>query len=334
MSATIKLEKKHFPVLLDELISIISPLYSGTFIDCTFGQGGYSKKILSHKENKIIALDRDSKTIKEATKLKKKFKSRFFFENVTFSEIHKIKVRKENIKGIIFDLGYSTSQINDPSKGISFKNKGRRNMRMGINNFSAHEVVNLMDFENLSKIFYYFGEEVKSKAIAKKILLERNKKEIYTEDLVKIINDVKKFDKKKIHKATKVFQSLRIVVNQEITQLIYGLINGFKILPKGGIMAVVTFHSLEDRIVKYFFKNYSETKNTSRYLPEKKFEKKLFKIINKKPIIPSFNEINVNPSSRSAKLRCVEKINDANNFESFIKKFEYLTEIENLANNL
>ena len=270
MNATIKLEKNHFPVLLDELISIISPLYGGTFIDCTFGQGGYSKKILEHKQNKVFAFDRDEKTLKEAELLKKKFNKRFNYQNITFSKIDKVDLVNENIKATIFDLGYSTKQINDPSKGISFKSKGKLNMRMGINQFSAHDVINKMSVRSLQKIFKYFGEEKKSKIIAKKIILEREKKIICTEDLVKIIDIAKKGKKTKIHNATKTFQSLRVFVNKEISQLIYGLINSFKILPVGGMIVVITFHSLEDKIVKFFFKNYSENKNTSRYLPEKK----------------------------------------------------------------
>jgi len=334
MNATIKLEKNHFPVLLDELISIISPLYGGTFIDCTFGQGGYSKKILEHKQNKVFAFDRDEKTLKEAELLKKKFNKRFNYQNITFSKIDKVDLVNENIKATIFDLGYSTKQINDPSKGISFKSKGKLNMRMGINQFSAHDVINKMSVRSLQKIFKYFGEEKKSKIIAKKIILEREKKIICTEDLVKIIDIAKKGKKTKIHNATKTFQSLRVFVNKEISQLIYGLINSFKILPIGGMIVVITFHSLEDQIVKFFFKNYSENKNTSRYLPEKKKTKKLFSLINRKPILPGNEEIKVNPPSRSAKLRYAIKTNDSDDFNEFLTKFEYLLDIEKLSEKL
>ena len=133
MNATINLENKHFPVLLNELISIISPLYGGTFIDCTFGQGGYSEKILEYKKNNIIALDRDKEVIKNTFKLQKKYKERFKFYNLKFSQLDKINLKNHKIKGIIFDLGYSTNQILDYSKGISFKSKGKLNMKMGIN---------------------------------------------------------------------------------------------------------------------------------------------------------------------------------------------------------
>ena len=136
MRATINLEKeKHFPVLIDELVSIISPIYGGTFIDCTFGQGSCSKKILEYKNNKIIALDRDTDTFNNANWFKKKYKDRFYFENIKFSEIDKIKINLENLKAIIFDLGYSLNQIKDPKKGLSFNSTGKLNMKMGLNDF-------------------------------------------------------------------------------------------------------------------------------------------------------------------------------------------------------
>ena len=334
MNATIKLEKKHFPVLLDELISIISPLYGGTFIDCTFGQGGYSKKILENRLNKVLAFDRDSETFYVAESLKEKYGKRFNFENIKFSEIDKLNLKKEKIKAIIFDLGYSTSQINDLKKGLSFKSKGRLNMELGRNQFSAHEVINKLNQESLVKIFKFFGEEKMSKKIAKQIILERKQKEINTEDLVKIIDIIKKKRKTKIHNATKIFQSLRIFVNQEISELIYGLIKSFKILPKGGAIIIVTFHSLEDRIVKFFLKNYSENSRSSRYLPDINEKKILLKIKNKKPIIPTNKEISDNPSSRSAKLRYAFKLNHLDNFNEFEKKFEHLLNIEKLSEEL
>ena len=234
----------------------------------------------------------------------------------------------ENIKGIIFDLGYSTTQIKDPKKGLSFNDKGKLNMQMGLNNFSAHELVNKLDQRELTKIFKVFGEENSAKIITKKIIEFRENKNIKTEDLVNIINSAKKKKFSKIHNATKVFQALRISVNNEISELIYGLINSFKLLPVGGVIVIVTFHSIEDRIVKFFLKNYSENKNLSRYLPSKIERKNLFKLIEKKPIIPSEKELRLNPASRSAKLRYGIKLNNHSDFSEFIKKFSYLLEVE------
>ncbi len=329
MSATIKLENKHFPVLLKEIISIISPLYGGTFIDCTFGQGGYSKKILENNNNKVIAIDRDSAVYLHAKELENKHKTRFIFQNIKFSEISKIKVKTDDLKAIIFDLGYSTNQIKDLSKGLSFQSKGKLNMQMGLNNFSCHEVILNMNEDNLNKIFKFFGDEKYSKRIAKKIIEVRKKKIIDTETLTKIIDKVK-FKNYKTNSSTKVFQALRIFVNKEISELINGLISAYNLLPIGGVMVIITFHSLEDKIVKFFFKNYSEIKNSSRYMPDKEKNISYFKLQNKKPLTASMTELKLNPPSRSAKLRFAKKIENNCNFEDFKKKFKYLLDIENL----
>ena len=320
MNATINLENKHFPVLLNELISIISPLYGGTFIDCTFGQGGYSEKILENKQNNIIALDRDKDVLNSTSKLQKKYDKRFKFYNLKFSQLDQIKLNNHKIKGIIFDLGYSFNQIKNSKKGLSFSDKGKLNMRMGINDFSADEIISTMDENNLSRVF----------KVAKKIVEKRKDKIIKTEDLVQIIDDIKKYQKTKIHNSTKVFQALRILVNKEISELINGLINSFNLIPTGGIIAVVSFHSIEDRIVKFFFKHYSEQRNSSRYLPETEIPEKCFKLINKKPILPGLSEIKKNPPSRSAKLRYGIKTNDKCDFSEFREKFKNLINIENL----
>ena len=224
MSATIKLEKKHYPVLLNELISIISPHYGGTFIDCTFGQGGYSKKILENNLNSIIALDRDPEVKKISDNYKKRYLNRFEFQNIKFSDILKLEKKISNLRGIIFDLGYSINQINDKSKGLSFNSISKLNMQMGLNNISADEVINKMPQKNIEKILKFFGDESKSKIISKIIEKERKNKNLNTKDLVDIINRVKKRQGTKIHNATKSFQALRIFVNEEISELIYGFI--------------------------------------------------------------------------------------------------------------
>ena len=335
MNATIKLEnEKHFPVLLNEIISILSPHYGGTFIDCTFGQGSYSKKILENNKNKILAIDRDTSSTTIVEQFKKKYQSRFEFQNKKFSEVLNLSKNLKDLKGIIFDLGYSTKQIKDPKKGLSFNTKGKLNMKMGFNNFSADDVVNKLEQKDLAKIFKVFGEENSSNIISKRIISFRKNKNIQTEDLVNIINSVKKRRFSKIHNATKVFQALRIIVNNEISELIYGLINSFKALPVGGVIVIVTFHSIEDKIVKFFLKNYSENKNSSRYLPSIKENKHLFKLIEKKPIVPSKKEISLNSPSRSAKLRYATKLNNNSDFSELVQKFNYLLEIENLSKKL
>jgi 16S rRNA (cytosine1402-N4)-methyltransferase len=201
---------------------------------------------------------------------------------------------------------------------------------MGLNEFSCHEVISNMNENNLIKIFKFFGDEKYSKKIVRKIIEIRKKKIINTEDLTKIINSIKRFKNSKIDNSTKVFQALRIFVNKEISELINGLINAFHLLPIGGVIAVVTFHSLEDRIVKFFFRNYSEIKNPSRYVPNKDNNIRCFKLQNNKPITPNLKEQKINPPSRSAKLRFATKISNESNFEEFKQKFKYLIDIENL----
>ena len=326
---------KHYSVLLNELISIISPQHGGTFIDCTFGQGGYSKEILKFKNTKVIALDRDKSSNKKANILLEKFKDKFFFKNLKFSQLENLKLKNENVKGVVFDLGYSYTQIKDPFKGLSFNYAGDLNMRLGMNEFSAKEAVNNLDVVDLEKIFKFFGDESDAKKIAINIGHERKKEDINTKKLVEIIEKTKRKKNYKIHSATKVFQALRIFVNKEISELIFGLIAAAKVLKKNGVLAIVTFHSLEDKIVKYFFKSLSEEKSISRYVPKLEQPETLFLMKEKKPIIPSSREISENLSSRSAKLRYVIKKKDFYKFETDIKKkFQNLLDIENLGNKL
>ena len=326
---------KHYPVLLNELISIITPQHGGTFIDCTFGQGGYTKKILDFENTQVIALDRDIKSKEVADKISKKYEGRFFFKNKKFSELNNLKLKNENIKGIVFDLGYSFSQIKDPSKGLSFNSSGDLNMQMGINEFTAKDAINKLDQKDLEKIFKFFGEEKEARKISNNIIEERKKKLINTPSLVKLIEKTKRKKNFKIHSATKVFQALRIFVNKEISELIFGLVAASKVLKKNGVLAVVTFHSLEDKIVKYFFKSLSENKSVSRYVPKLDQPETLFKIGKKKPIIPSSKELEENISSRSAKLRYLIKKDDLYDFETDIfKKFEELLNVENIGNKL
>ena len=326
---------KHYPVLLDEIISIITPQHGGTFIDCTFGQGGYTEKILDFKNTQVIALDRDIESKKKAEKFQKKFGQRFVFKNKRFSQLNDLKLKDLNVRGVIFDLGFSYSQIKDTKKGLSFNSEGELNMKMGLNTFSAKDVINKLSKKELELIFKFFGEEREAKKISSKIDIERNKKQIDTKTLVKIIDGVKSRKSFKIHSATKTFQALRIFVNKEISELINGLISAAKILDKGGILLVVTFNSLEDKIVKYFFKSLSENKSVSRYMPKEDKEKILFKLLKRKPIIPTEKETIINPPSRSAKLRYVIKKDNFFEFKTdILKKFNFLIKIENLGNKL
>jgi len=336
MDATIVSEvPEHYPVLLKEIISIITPQYGGTFIDCTFGQGGYSKKILEFKNTKVIALDRDKDSQKKANQIKLNFEDRFIFKNIKFSQLNNLKLKNEDIRGVIFDLGYSYTQIKDPKKGLSFQSKGNLNMQMGLNNYSAEDAINQLDEKELDKIFKFFGDEKESKFISRNIVKERSKKKIDTQTLVEIIDKTKRKKNFKVHSATKVFQALRILVNKEISELIFGLINAAKVLKKDGVLAVVTFHSLEDKIVKYFLKSLSENKSISRYVPVTQQAETLFILNQKKAIVPTDKEVNENLPSRSAKLRYGIKKSNFYDFQTdILDQFKNLIEIENFGDKL
>ena len=327
--------QKHYPVLLKEIISIISPQYGGTFIDCTFGQGGYTKKILEFDKTRVIALDRDPESKNIALKLEEEFEERFKFKNIKFSQLNNLKLKNENVKGVIFDLGYSYTQIKDPNKGLSFDSVGKLNMQLGLNSYSAEDVINKLDQKELEKIFKFFGDEKEGKYIARNIVKERINKKIDTQGLVKIIDNSKRRKNFRVNNSTKAFQALRIFVNKEISELIYGLINAAKILKKDGVLAVVTFHSLEDKIVKYFLKSLSENKSISRYTPLTEQTDTLFHLTKKKPITPNEEELSENPPSRSAKLRFAIKKTDLFDFETDIEhQFKNLIDIEKFGEKL
>ena len=327
MNATMSLDnKKHYPVMLDQVLSIISPQHGGTFIDCTFGGGGYSRAILKYPGTKVFAIDRDKITEHYANDLSKKFPDRFNFFRSKFSNLNQVIHSNINPKAIIFDLGLSSIQLLDNQRSFSFNSKSFLSMEMGINKYTAYNVINSLDKRYLSNIIKIFGEEKDGKIIANAINKHRIKNSIKTsEELSKIIKSAKKnYNNFKKNPATRTFQAIRIFVNQELTELILGLIEATRILKKDGILIVVSFHSLEDKIVKYFFNLYSNLKkNPSRYLPSTENKSQLFKLLSKKPLIPSQEEIHQNKSSRSAKLRYV--IRNDNSFfypKEFKNKFQ------------
>jgi len=309
------LESSHFPVMLDEVIKICSPEKGGIFVDCTFGGGGYSKEILKFPNTSVIAFDRDKKVEKNAKILKDKYSNRFSFFNEKFSNLQKVLDNKKKVDAIIFDLGLSTFQLQDMSRGFSFKSKDKIDMNMGLAPFSAEDVLNNLDEKSLKSIIKIFGDEKEAFKIVKNIINFRKTKRISKViDLVKLIESSKKKNfKKKINVCTKTFQALRIFVNKETSELIEGIIKATKFVKPGGKIIVVSFHSIEDKIVKYYFNNFSTDRSRpSRYLPEDKNNSiVLFKKRNNF-LIPSSKEIRINPPSRSAKLRF--SIRNDNNF--------------------
>ena len=325
------LDYTHYPVMLSEIIQILSPSAGGIFVDCTFGGGGYSKALLNFPNTKVISFDRDMDAIPKAKELEKKFQNRFQFYQLRFSQIDKIL--KSYVDTIIFDLGLSSIQLNNLKRGFSFKSKDKLDMAMGLTDFSAHEVVNNLSETQLKLIIKTLGEEKEASKIAKNIVKARLIKKISRADeLVKIIEKSKKRNfSSKINPCTKTFQALRIFVNKEITELINGIINATKFLRPGGKILVVSFHSIEDRIVKYFFSNFSKNKSkTSRYLPEKDNDDLfLFEKYVNTVITPSEKELRNNKPSRSAKLRfAIRSKNKFSNPANLFQKFNKYLEIE------
>ena len=325
------MEKKHFPVMLEEVLNVCSPQKGGRYLDCTFGGGSYSEGILNYPDTNVIALDRDKTVIDVANNFKKKFQSRFEFFHNKFSSIDKIL--KDNFDAIIFDLGVSSFQLDDMKRSFSFKSTNRLDMSMGLSNNNAFNVINFTSGENLKNIIKILGEEKDASKIVKNIIKERKIKRIETaNELSKIILKSKKKNyKKKIDPSTQTFQAIRIFVNQEISELINGLIYATKILKPGGKLILISFHSLEDRIIKFYFKNYSINKSKqNKYLPIQKDKGVyLFNFYKNKILKPSENEIKFNPRSRSAKLRVA--IRSENQFEEPLelrKKFKTITDME------
>ena len=327
-------ELSHFPVMLEEVIKVCNPKKGGVFIDCTFGGGGYSKQFLKHPNTKVIALDRDNFILKISEDLKKKYPERFFFYNKKFSELKTI-VNDQLADVVVFDLGLSSIQLNNLKRGFSFKSKDSIDMSMGLSNFSAAEVLNHFSEQKLRSIIKILGEERDASRIAKNIVKARLVQKITkVNHLVEIIEKSKRKNySAKINISTKTFQALRIFVNKEITELINGIIGASKVLKPGGKILIVSFHSIEDKIVKYFFTNFSSNRSKpSRYLPESHNDQlSLFENYKNEILKPSIKEIKKNSPSRSAKLRYAIRSNNEFIYPPELKnKFKKYLELEQL----
>ena len=308
----------HKPVLLNESINLLTNKKNTIFIDGTFGDGGHTRALLEkNKTCKVYAIDRDPNVKENARFFQKKYNKRFKFILGKISDLEKIASHenlKNKVSGILFDLGVSTRQLKDIKRGFSFQNDGPLDMRMGESGKTAEEFLNSQNEKKISDVIFEYGEERFSRKIAKAIINYKKKKRIErTLELVEIVKSVKKPSKNRfINPATKTFQAIRIYVNNEIEELKGGLISAINILKKKGRLAVISFHSLEDRIVKDFFnKNSGKIYNKSRYLPQQEpnnIIRESLKIITKKVIKPMKEEIELNYYSRSAKLRVAEKI--------------------------
>ena len=312
------MENFHKSVMIKEIISFLPLTKSINIIDATFGGGGYSKTILEKfNVNQLLAIGRDPISKIFAKEIESKF-SNFTLINDKFSKIEEIvknsKLKDKKFDIVLFDIGTSSNQIDNAQRGFSFNKSGPLDMRMGSSVKNAYHIINNYEEKNLADIIYQYGEERYSRVIAKEIV--KNRKIKFISDTIELSNIIKKCLpkknqlKNKIHPATKTFQAIRIYVNDELSELKISLEKTLKILNKDGLILVVSFQSLEDRIVKDFFNHNSGKRwRSSRHYPElpDKLATQL-KIITKKPILPSASEILENPRSRSAKLRVAQKI--------------------------
>ena len=300
----------HIPVLLEETINALSVKNEKFYIDATFGLGGYTRAILEKKNCKVLGVDRDPDVTPVAEAIKVDFKNRFYFQNARFSQIEQLlePSRIKKVAGIVFDLGVSSPQIDQGHRGFSFKLNGPLDMRMSKEGPTAEEFINKVEEKTLANIIFELGDEVFSRRIARNIITERAVNTITkTGQLASIIRTAVPSSKYKIDPATKTFQAIRIYLNDEISELERGLIAAERILQPNGILAVVSFHSIEDRIIKNFFLKCSQNKNLSRHIPDIPSKNHSLKILTKKPILPSESEIKYNTRSRSAKLRVAER---------------------------
>jgi 16S rRNA (cytosine1402-N4)-methyltransferase len=303
---------KHIPVLLKETIKHLNINPSGIYIDMTLGGGGHSEAILEKLDDgELIGFDQDEFAINKASARLSKFHN-FFAINDNFKNA-KYRLEDLNIDqvdGIVYDLGVSSFQFDDPKRGFSYRFDYPLDMRMDQNQtLTAKDIVNQYSFDDLVKIFFEFGEEKFARIIAKNIVLKRQENAIITTfDLVDVIKDAlpEKVLRKKGHPAKKVFQALRIAVNNELNILEESLRMGIDLLKPKGRMAVITFHSLEDRIVKNLFKKLSVIE-IPKGLPIISNEVPKIKLINRKVIIASEEELDDNNRAHSAKLRVIEK---------------------------
>ena len=308
MKSTDEIIQEHVPVLLKESVEALAIDPDGIYVDGTLGGAGHAEEIVKQLSSKgiFIGCDVDHDAIMRATERLSSYPAKKYFIHENFRNLNQIleKLKIEKVSGILLDLGWSSFQINDASRGLSFMNDGPLDMNlskgMSGERLTAYEIINNWAEETLADIFYGYGDETKARVIARHIVKVRKEKPITTtHQLAQIVIEclfpnAKKNPYFKIHPATKVFQALRIAVNDEL-QVLTDVINvGIESLALQGRFAIITFHSGEDRIVKHLFKSFTEQGTV--------------KLITKKPIVPSDTEIRENPRSRSSKLRIIEKL--------------------------
>ena len=299
---------RHVPVLREEAIGALDPRAGGLYLDATFGAGGYTAAILSHPGTRVLALDRDPTAISGGAHLVDNSGDRVTLVEARFADLATVADRLGlgPFDGVVFDIGVSSMQLDEAARGFSFRHDGPLDMRMAASGPTAADIVNGAPAETLADIFYHYGEERLSRRIARAIVADRAASPFRTtRPLAEMIARVVPHKPTDIHPATRTFQALRIAVNDELGELVSGLAAAERVLKPGGTLAVVTFHSLEDRIVKHFLARRSgKGEAVGRRLPgEPAAVAPSFTLPKRQPILPGEAEIAANPRARSAKLR-------------------------------
>ncbi len=313
----------HIPVLGQEMREALSLKQGGVYIDATYGGGGYTNMLFDAQNDiSVIGLDRDPDVVAKATRHKDH--KGFTFVATNFGEMESVLsqmtsvIKNGGVEGVVMDIGVSSFQIDEAERGFSFMNDGPLDMRMdNASGQTAADIVNDTEEDELANIFYHYGEERHSRRVARAVVAARPFNS--TKALAEVIEGSLPRSKDKAHPATRCFQALRIAVNDELGELERGLAGAERLLKKGGRLVVVTFHSLEDRIVKKFMAERSgKHESVSRYspVPPANENSATMKLVTKKPITPSAVEIKANPRSRSSKMRVAEKIVDCELFIS------------------
>ena len=302
--------KRHIPVLGREAIALLAPHAGGIYVDATFGAGGYSRAILEISGTRVIGIDRDRSAITGGFDLVERSDGRLVLVEDRFSNLAEICADQglAAADGIVMDVGVSSMQLDEADRGFSFRLDGPLDMRMGRDGPTAADVIARASEADLANIIYLFGEERHSRSVARAIVAARKEAPIATtRSLAEIVARVVRGRPGDIHPATRTFQALRIFVNEELDELQKALEASERVLKPGGRLAVVSFHSLEDRIVKNFLAERGKVGGGSRHLPEVEQGAPSFKILTRRPMTPDDAELAGNPRSRSAKLRGAER---------------------------
>jgi 16S rRNA (cytosine1402-N4)-methyltransferase len=301
---------RHVPVLGPQVVEYLQPKDGGLYIDGTFGAGGYARAIIAAANTRVIGIDRDQQAIALAAGLVEQAGGRLQLAQERFSRLDDVarEFGHEAADGVVLDIGVSSMQLDDSERGFSFRLDGPLDMRMGGDGAAASEVIAKISERDLALVIRTLGEERHASAVARAIVKERDKAPIRTtRALADIVARVVRAKPGTIHPATRTFQALRIFINEELSELARALAAAERILKPAGRVVVVSFHSLEDRIVKTFFAERSRSSGVSRHRPPEQVPAPTFTLLTKKPLVPDDAEIEQNPRARSAKLRAAAR---------------------------